>query len=62
MTESSTASVPSFNRSGTQVVTSGGTVSNAINYTVNSGSTLQPGRTVLAAVPGRSLLEVELIL
>lgn len=50
MTESSTG-VGSivFNRSGTQVVTSGGTVSNAINYTVNSGSTLQLGTQLLGS-------------
>lgn len=30
-----------FNKSGTQTYTSGGTVSNTINFTVNSGSTLQ---------------------
>jgi hypothetical protein len=40
-TGSSTTSTIVFNRSGTQTYTSGGTVSNTVNFTVNSGSTLQ---------------------
>lgn len=42
LTESGSASgAIIFNGSGTQTYTSGGTVSNTINFTVNSGSTLQ---------------------
>ncbi len=42
LTESGTGSgAIVFNKSGTQTYTSGGTVSNTINFTVNSGSTLQ---------------------
>ncbi len=49
---SSTTSGIVFNGSGTQTYTSGGTVSNVINFTVNNGSTLQmaSGSTVIAGV------------
>jgi hypothetical protein len=36
-----------FNKSGTQTYTSGGTVSNLINFTVNSGATLNLGTNVI---------------
>jgi hypothetical protein len=39
-----------FNRTGIQTYTSGGTVSNIINFTVNSGSTLQMGTGASPAV------------
>lgn len=42
ITETSTGSGSIvFNKSGTQTYTSGGTISNTVNFTVNSGSTLQ---------------------
>lgn len=42
ITESSTgAGAIVFNKSGTQTYTAGGTITNTINFTVNSGSTLQ---------------------
>lgn len=45
ITESGSASGAIVFNGGTQVFTSGGTVSNTINYTVNSGSTLQMAAT-----------------
>ncbi|MFZ4059010.1 MAG: beta strand repeat-containing protein, partial [Ferruginibacter sp.] len=59
---STTGSALVFTKTGSQTFTSGGTVSNIVNYTINSGSILEPVASSTLAVNASAILTVNGIL